>query len=131
MKKLTLFTILALATSLCFGQITLSGQLKNADNSVPSDAAFIRLSNVNQTFTTYSTPNGSFQFDQLEKGNYTISISHIGYQVLVEKLELSASGYELFFLSPDFSFLDAAVITTIRAKNSSPTTFTNLDKKEI
>jgi iron complex outermembrane receptor protein len=131
MKKLTLFTLLALATKLCFSQITLSGQLKNTDNSVPIDAAFIRLSNANHTYTTYSTPNGSFQFDKLTAGTYTISVSHIGYRILVEKLELTASGYELFFMQPDMAFLDAAVISTVRARTSSPTTFSNLDKKEI
>ena len=131
MKKLKLLTLLTLATTLCLGQITLNGQLKNSDNSIPIDAAFIRLNNAEQTYTTYSTPNGSFQFDKLTPGNYSISISHIGYRILVEKLELNVSGYELFFLQPDMAFLDAAVISTVRARTSSPTTFSNLDKKEI
>ncbi|MEY2924903.1 MAG: hypothetical protein RLZZ337_1451 [Bacteroidota bacterium] len=131
MKKLTLITLLALSAIFCHAQITLSGQLKNADNSLPIDAAFIRLSGPAKAFATYSTPNGSFEFTGLDKGEYTISISHIGYQVMVEKLTLEKSGYELFFLQPDLSFLDAAIISTVRAKNTSPTTFSNLDKNEI
>ncbi len=131
MKKITLIALLALISTFSLAQITFSGQLKNAENSTHVGSAFLRLTDGSLKYTAYSTDNGSFTIDNVKKGKYTLSISHIGYNVLVQEIELESGGAELFFLEPNMDFLDAAIISTVRAKNSSPTTFTNISKKEI
>ena len=131
MKKFTIIIFTVFIAQIAIAQITFSGQLKNAETSGPIESAFIRIKNSEKTYSTYSTSNGSFIIENVTKGTYTLAISHIGYNTLVESIEVSTPGSELIFLEPDMEFLDAAIITTVRAKNSTPTTFTNIDKKEI
>ncbi|MBT8327493.1 MAG: TonB-dependent receptor, partial [Bacteroidia bacterium] len=131
MKNIIILVLAVITTQLAVAQITFSGQLKNAETSGPIESAYIRIKSPDKTYSTYSTSNGSFKIENVTKGNYSMAISHIGYNTLVEEIEITSAGSELIFLEPDMEFLDAAIITTIRAKNSTPTTFTNLDKKEI
>jgi len=61
-----------------------------------------------------------------------VAISHLSYETYLDTVNITKNSSEqIFFLLPDMAFLDAAVISTVRAKNSTPTTFTNLNKKEI
>jgi iron complex outermembrane recepter protein len=138
MKKVFFTTLLAITTALCFGQTTFNAQLKNANNYEPIASAFFRLSNKKNTYSIYATDNGSVQLENVLPGRYLVAVTHIGYKTLVDSCTVYANlkddpqmGGQIFFLLPDMAFLDAAVISTVRAKNSSPTTFSNLDKKEI
>jgi iron complex outermembrane receptor protein len=132
MKKTILFGMLLLVTTAGFGQVTFTAQLKNFENYEAIESAFVRLSNDNGSSSTYSTPNGSINFTDIPKGLYTIAISHSSYKTQIGKVDLNQSSKgKIYFLQPDMAFIDAAVITTVRAKNSTPTTFTNMDKEEI
>jgi len=71
-------------------------------------------------------------FTDIPKGVYTIAISHTSYKTQIGTVDLNQSSKgKIFFLQADMAFIDAAVITTVRAKNSTPTTFTNIDREEI
>ncbi len=131
MKKILIFTLLAMTTRLSIAQITFSGQLKSSESLTPVESAFIRIKNDQNTYTTYSTPNGSFKIENVEKGRYTLSISHIGMSTLVRTIELYSDYNETYHFVDDMEFIDAAIISTVRASRTSPTTFTNLDRKQI
>ena len=132
MKKTLLITLLIGTAQLCFGQINYSAQLKNATTYEPIESAFVRLNGKMGATSTYSTPNGSVNFENIPAGKYILAISHLSYETYLDTVNITKnSGEKIFFLLPDMAFLDAAVISTVRAKNSTPTTFTNLDKKEI
>jgi iron complex outermembrane receptor protein len=131
MKNTILLLLFICLSSIAIGQITFNGQVKNAETNAPVGSAFIRISNGQNVYNTYATPNGSFTISKVVKGVYTINISHIGFQVLTQEIEITSPGSEFFFLQPDMSFLDAAIISTVRAKNTTPSTFSNLSKKEI
>jgi len=132
MKKTLLITLLIGTAQLCFGQINYSAQLKNATTYEPIESAFVRLNGKMGTTSTYSTPNGSINFENIPAGKYIVAISHLSYETYLDTVNITKNSSEqIFFLLPDMAFLDAAVISTVRAKNSTPTTFTNLDKKEI
>jgi iron complex outermembrane receptor protein len=131
MKKLFIFTLLAITTRLCFAQITFSGQLKNSESMTPIESAYILLKNSENSYSAYSTNNGSFKIENVVIGQYTISISHIGYNVLVEPVSIEAGSHEMYLLDQDMEFIEAAIISSVRAKKTTPTTFTNITKKEI
>lgn len=131
MKNKILLLLFICLSSVAIGQITFNGQVKNEETNAPVESAFIRISNGQNTYSTYATPNGSFTLENVIKGTYTINISHIGFKVLTREIELSRPKNEFFYLEPDMSFLDAAIISTVRAKNTTPSTFSNLSKKEI
>ena len=132
MKKITLITLLSITTSWCFGQINYSAQLKNAKNYEPIESAFVRISGEMGATSTYSTPNGTIRFDNIPAGTYVVAINHLSYKTYIDTITLSKNSNEqIFFILPNMDFLDAAVISTVRAKNSTPITFTNLDKLQV
>ncbi len=128
----TLITLLTITAQLCFSQINYSAQIKNAKTYEPIESAFVRLSGKNGATSTYSTQNGSINFENITAGEYVVSINHLSYKTYIDTITITKTkGDQIFFMLPDMAFLDAAVISTVRAKNTSPTTYTNLDKKEI
>lgn len=132
MKKITLLSVLTLLLLGANAQVNFSAQLKNVNNYEPVEAAFVRLSNSNGSVAVYSTPNGTVNFENIPSGVYTIAISHMGYKTEVDTINLlQSSSDKIIFMMPDMAFLDAAVISSVRAKNSTPTTFTNIDREEI
>ena len=132
MKKTLLFSLLVFTSLVGFSQVNFTAQLKNAENYEAIESAFVRLSNESGSATAYSTPNGTINFTDIPKGVYTIAISHTSYKTQIGTVDLNQSSKgKIFFLQADMAFIDAAVITTVRAKNSTPTTFTNIDREEI
>jgi len=128
----TLLALLTITAQLCFSQINYSAQLKNAKNYESIESAFVRLSGEIGSTSTYSTQNGSVNFNTIPAGTYVVAITHLSYETYIDTITITKSASDqIFFLDADMAFLDAAVISTVRAKNSTPTTFTNLDKKEI
>lgn len=132
MKKITLFSLFTLLVLAVSAQVNFSAQLKNANTYEPIEAAFVRLSGPNGSVAAYSTPNGTIIFEKIPKGTYTIAISHLGYKTNVDTIKIMRSSSDkIIFMMPTMAFLDAAVISSVRAKNSTPTTFTNISRKEI
>lgn len=132
MKKITLSIVLALASVICYGQVNFSTQIKNAKTYEPIEAAFVRISSGSGSYSTYSTTNGSIQIENVKAGTYTLAISHAAYETQIASIEINENPSDkIYFLIPEMTYLDAAVITSVRAKNTNPTTFTNLKKKEI
>jgi iron complex outermembrane recepter protein len=131
----SLISLIVISTMICTGQNTFNAQLKNASNYEPVASAFIRLSDKKKTFTAYSTENGSVYIENIPAGHYLASITHVGHKTLVDSCMVYVNSQnapeKIFFLLPDMAFLDAAVITTVRAKNTTPSTFTNIKKEEI
>ena len=115
-----------------FGQNTYTAQLKNAQNYESVDGAFVQISNIEFSFSGYSTTNGSLQITDIPPGKYAINISHIGYRIYRDSVDFNINPEgKVFFLEPTMNYLDAAIITSVRASDYSPTTFTNVNKKEI
>ena len=131
----SLLSLFVISTMICSGQNTFNAQLKNASSYEPIASAFIRLSNKQKTFTAYSTENGSIYIENIPSGKYQAAITHVGYKTFVDSCVVYVNAQngpeKIFFLLPDMAFLDAAVITTVRAKNTTPSTFINIKKEEI
>lgn len=132
MKKTLLITLLIGVSELCLGQNNYSAQLKNATTYEPIESAFVRLNGKKGAASTYSTPNGSINFENIPAGVYIISIHHLSYETYLDTVNVTKNGFDkIFFLLPDVAYLDAAVISTVRAKNTTPSTFTTINKEEI
>jgi iron complex outermembrane recepter protein len=131
MKKITLILTIVIITMTSYGQ-NFTAQLKNAKDYASIDAAFVQLRNKSLTYSCYSTNNGTLNLMDIPSGIYALTISHIGYEIYQDSLDLTGqrSG-KILFLNPAMDYLDAAIITSVRAHDFSPTTFTNLNKEEI
>jgi len=132
MKQITILSVFTLLFNMATAQVNFSAQLKNVKTYEPVESAFIRLTGEKGSATTYSTPNGTVLFENIPSGVYAIAVTHLGYKTEIDTIDLNkTSAGKIIFMMPAMEFLDAAIISTVRAKNTTPTTFTNIDKKEI
>ncbi|MDC3407300.1 TonB-dependent receptor [Bacteroidia bacterium] len=132
MKKFTTILFLSMATLFSYGQNNYSAQVKNMQNFESIGSAFVQIADKENTYSTYATPNGSINISNLIPGKYKITISHIGYRIYQDTVDLTINrSGKVFFLEPTMNYLDAAIISSVRAGDFTPTTFTNLKKEEI
>jgi len=115
-------------TTLSFSQITLSGQVSDAQGLALPDAT-VMLSDLHVGATTDRA--GDFSFKNIKPGKHVLSIQYIGFKSITDTLVISQSitvEYEMV-LNPLLS--DEFVVETLRAKSKTPVTFQNLDKPAI
>ncbi|MFN7118524.1 MAG: TonB-dependent receptor domain-containing protein [Saprospiraceae bacterium] len=77
--------LIIIITNLDAQSITLQGSILDK-NAAPLIGAHVKLLETKQM--TVVQENGTYQIEQIKPGNYTIIISHIGYQTIEEKLSL-------------------------------------------
>jgi len=75
------------------GQGALIGQVSIADGARSPDGALVRIVETGQT--TSVDQFGSFRFPSLRAGNYTVEISFLGYDPLIETVTVPAGGSQL------------------------------------
>ena len=132
MKKITTIAMLVFASLYSNGQNTYSAQVKNLQNFESIGSAYVQIKDKKNNYSTYATPNGSVNITDVTPGRYMITISHIGYKIYRDSVDLTINrSGKVIFLEPEMNYLDAAIITSIRASEYTPTTFTNLKKEEI
>ncbi|WP_262423635.1 carboxypeptidase regulatory-like domain-containing protein [Brevundimonas denitrificans] len=72
------------------GQGALVGQVSIAEGARSPDGALVRIAETGQT--TSVDQYGSFRFPSLPAGDYTVEISFLGYEPLVETVTVPAEG---------------------------------------
>lgn len=87
------FTVLILFfTSFCFSQsYSIKGVIQD-ENKMPIAFANVVLNNIEHQNTikgTITNENGSFIFENLKEGNYTIKITFLGFETYSSKVELN------------------------------------------
>lgn len=87
---------------------------------------------LEKELVTVSGNDGSFSFNGLEKGVYTLKINYIGYETKVLKLSLADEQLvvNIVLHAEDF-YTDEVVITGIRAGESTPVAYFNVEKSDI
>ena len=129
MKKNLFAAIIALLCPfVLWAQFTLQGKITNAENQNPLIGATISLDN---SLSTQSAANGSFNFRNLKKGNYTIKINYIGFKTKEIKIVVEASQTLNVSLSKNTFLADEVVVNATRASENSATTFKNLSKEDL
>lgn len=107
--------------------VTLSGKVVD-ENKEALLGATVFVKEINKGTST--NLDGEFQFN-LTKGEYTISVSFIGFKTKEQKISLSQNQRILFELSSDENVLDEILVSAVRVKADAPVTHSNLSKKEI
>jgi len=79
-----------------------------------------------------TTTNYEGEFDlNLASGNYTISISYIGYVSATKTVQITENQNINFQLIESENVLDEVLVSALRVKANAPITHSNLSKKEI
>ncbi|MFQ3296249.1 MAG: iron complex outermembrane receptor protein [Polaribacter sp.] len=127
MKKISIFLFLFVSTLANAQSFTLSGKVVD-ENKNPLAGASILVKEIKKGTSTDF--DGNFTFT-LEKGTYTVEVSFIGYETILEKITLSKDEEYVIQLNSDATVLDEVLVSAVRANTDIPVTFSNLSKKEI
>lgn len=128
-KNLFFLFLLALAPVTMFAQFTLSGKIISNDNSEPLPGAHIIISDLQKS--AVSDDNGYFKIENIRKGNYQVKVSYVGMETEVSNINISKDVTRNFILKQSVIFSDEVIISAIRAKDESPTTYTIMNQSQI
>ena len=129
MQKKLLLVLLAIAPIFMSAQFTLSGKVTNkkSGNTLPGAHVTIR----NTSLSAISDEDGFFLINNIEKGNYTIEVSFLGFETYTKELMIDKKTSITIKMVPTSFFSDEVIISAIRATDESPTTYTVMDQQEI
>jgi iron complex outermembrane receptor protein len=127
MKKLNVLLLLQLIAIIAFGQFSLKGIVKGDGEPLPGASVVI-----NQSFYGVSAlADGSFEFKNLKKGTYTISVSFVGYETKEVNVSLETNKTIEVNLQPNVVMTDEVLISATRAKQKTPMAYNNVSGNEI
>ena len=110
-------------------QSTLSGKIFNENgNGIPGTKIILSA-----TFQgDVAEPDGAYQITGIKNGKYAIEINAFGYQVKRDTVEFSGQPIEKNYNLLPLSYLsEEIVVSTLRAGDKTPTTYTNLSSSAI
>jgi iron complex outermembrane receptor protein len=129
LKNLFLAFCASLIPFLASAQFSVSGKVTDGQTNLVLPNASITLLNQNIKLATDSS--GKYYLHNLKQGTYTISVTYIGYESITKMIDVKADMVIDFKLNPESILTNVVTINGARAEDNSPTTFTNLSKKDI
>jgi iron complex outermembrane recepter protein len=114
---------------LASAQFSLTGKILNRQSNQPLPGAAISL--IGQNIWTTSDSTGAFRIENLQPGNYVLKVSYVGFQAISQTEAIIANRITFVYLSPKDILTNVVTINGTRAEPNSPTTFTNVSKKDI
>jgi len=113
-----------------YSQFSLSGEVRDAETNQILSGATIRLEPSN--LFTISDQFGQYRFDKVPAGEYSITVTYIGYQQPeVTKINLTMNSEVPVKLNPSAILTDAVVVSATRPSEKTPTTFTTVTKETL
>lgn len=126
------FLLLFFAGRNVHAQFVLSGTVQHSASSQPLADATVVLSSSGKTAqNTLTDVQGKFSFTVAETGRYVLNITYVGYKTLSDTIELAQSMQKNYRLEWAALLSDAVIVSGIRAKDKSATTFTNLNREQL
>lgn len=88
---------------------------------------------VNTTLkSTFSHVDGSYTLAKLPAGNYTLRVSHLGFEDFEQEVKLASATQTVdVVMNPSPFLTDEFVVEATRVSRNAPVTFKNVEKKEI
>ncbi|HEY4324093.1 MAG TPA: TonB-dependent receptor [Mucilaginibacter sp.] len=114
---------------LASAQFSVSGKITDQQTGSPLPGATVVL--VNQNMKSATDTAGRYRIDNLNTGRYTLKISYIGYQTITKDILLNSNSVYNFSIDQSTVLTEEVTVSGTRAAKNSPTTFTNLTKKDI
>ncbi|MCB4806701.1 TonB-dependent receptor [Tamlana sp. 62-3] len=124
--------IFALNSFLLISQSKFSGLILDSNSSPLEGVTILLKSNTN--LLTISDSNGEFILENISDGNYTLTISHLGYKTIIEDLNISENFTKNYTLNPDLLNLHTVVVTgnfTPKPQLESSTSISTLNTSEF
>ena len=93
MKQSLFSLVFILIGIVSWGQLSFSGNVTSEEKQKISNAT-VRLFNSNVNLTKSTDNGGGFLFENLRKGNYTVSVSHIGFETFTELVKIDENSVQ-------------------------------------
>jgi len=129
LKNLFAAFIALLLPVMAAAQFSVSGKITNQQTGETLPGATIVL--ANSTEKIIADADGKYHIDNLKSGNYSLTVSFIGYQPSTKKIELTKNMVVDFALQPATTLTEEVTVSATRASATSPTAYTNLKKEDI
>ncbi len=110
-------------------QFSLSGKITDQQSGETLPGASIRIEKT--SLKTVSDADGNYRISNLKAGNYTFTISYIGYQQMQQTVSINANQSQNFALKRSTVQADEVFVRATRTGQNSGFTYTNLSKKEL
>jgi iron complex outermembrane recepter protein len=125
--------VIVLLASVCISlqthaQYSLKGTVTDGENG-PLTGAHVQLKNT--YYQTVTDNQGNFIFSGIQKGNYELQISFIGFETFHESIGISGDLKINTVLKESAVITDAVIVSAVRASQNTPTTFATISKDEI
>ncbi len=114
---------------LASAQFSISGKITDQKTGDILPGATVTIQNL--AISTVSNAAGKYAFKKIKSGSYAITVSYIGYKTTEKTIDVSANSQVDFTLTASTRMAEEVTVTATRASSNSPTTFTNLSKKDI
>jgi len=128
MKRIGLFFTFQLVAVMTFAQFSLTGIVKD-EKGEPLSGANVVLGNTFNGTTTGT--DGVFKFSNLNKGQYTIVVSFIGYNSYSKEIFLNSPEKLAIALEPASVLTEEVLVSASRAGQKSPVAYTLIGKETI
>jgi len=129
LKNLFAAFIALLLPVMAAAQFSVSGKITNRQTGDSLPGATVALANSNEKII--ADADGKYHIDNLKSGNYTLTVSFIGYQSSTKKIDLKGNVVSDFALQPATTLTEEVTVSATRASATSPTAYTNLKKEDI
>lgn len=127
--KIFLCVLLMGTVHFSWAQFMVSGKVVDAANQSPIEGTVVQLQEVKKSGIT--TAEGIFRIENVPEGTYTLLLQHISYETKRISVQV-ASNTELEIILKESSLLaDEVIVTSTRASENMPVTYSNLEKEEI
>ena len=134
MKNLILVIIgVAVLSSYSFGQVTLQGTVYANNPKQPVANAYVQLSDSVSSWNTITDDQGTvLHLNLCTMARSGLEINHIQFERFERIIEVGNEAKTIDVeLKSDFEFLDASVITGVRASKRAPLTISNINAQQI
>jgi iron complex outermembrane recepter protein len=113
-------------------QSTVTGDIYAINPKRPVAFAFVQLSDSLGKYWATTNENGKFEITRVKSGTYTVLVGHIEYKPHKQSLQVFGPKVSCEFqLKSTVEYLDASIISGVRASALTPVTATNLNQAQI
>lgn len=129
MKRISLtLLLLQCIVLLTVAQFTIQGTVENSSGELLPSA---NIAVVNSFAGAISDSNGFYRINNLKPGNYSISVSFVGYETVLKDVVLNSSQTIDFTLSPNNIMAEEVLIAANLIKEKTPVAYTTINKSQI
>src|ERR1041385_4228538 len=128
MSKLMVTALSMMLTVNAFAQFKISGSVRDAKTNNPLAGANVLIENSRGVITD---EQGYFELKNVASGKQTLIVRFLGYTEEKKEIEVTSDLSLDFTMSESSQLTDEVVVYATRAKENSPTAFSNISKSVI